>query len=333
MSSGTRSRKRKAQATVSDETRSTNEAEFVNVLQDMDQEHGQERPGNGKQAKRKSNRFVDFEAILQDEVDLVQPNRENPLQSIISDQIPEMMRCGGDDLTLHVPEQIKVKIRQHQYINLAVLLKGPVELTEMCSGSLLTVNEQGQLETRSKPVTEKIQSIAQWTDAFLIYASIYLAEHPSAALQLIRYISLIREASQKYVGFGWRVYDEQFRLRQAIELKSWGEIRSDLWLRCFSGQSAVFSQPHAHYAPTALTGNRVSGPKCIDFNTGQCHWSNCRYQHACFICSSQLHGKHTCPMNNPSSVNQGLAKLRAPAPRPFRARQNYYRASRGAPRQ
>ena len=42
-----------------------------------------------------------------------------------------MPRCPGADMTVHVPKQIQDKIMSHQYINLALLLKGSLELAEI----------------------------------------------------------------------------------------------------------------------------------------------------------------------------------------------------------
>ena len=38
--------------------------------------------------------------------------------------IPEMVRCGGDEIAFHVPEATACKIRQHEFVNLAVCSKG-----------------------------------------------------------------------------------------------------------------------------------------------------------------------------------------------------------------
>ena len=63
----------------------------------------------------------------------------------------EPLRCGDDGLAAHLPKQIQYKITSHQYINLALLLKGSIELDELCSGGTLHLNETGRgIETRPK---------------------------------------------------------------------------------------------------------------------------------------------------------------------------------------
>ena len=43
----------------------------------------------------------------------------------------EPLRCGDEDLALHLPKQIVEKILNQQYINLAMLLKGSIELSKL----------------------------------------------------------------------------------------------------------------------------------------------------------------------------------------------------------
>ena len=53
------------------------------------------------------------------------------------------------------------------------LLKGAFELSAFCNGSVLQLSAEGTLEQRPKECRDKIHNIERWSDAFLIYASIY----------------------------------------------------------------------------------------------------------------------------------------------------------------
>lgn len=184
---------------------------------------------------------------------------------------------------------MKIKIKQHDYVNLTVLLKGAVELNNYSSGVILGVDENGQLVTKAKVSNEQISSIEKWTDAFLIYSSIYLEAHPEQTQEILHYMFLIREAALKYSGTMWRTYDEQFRLRQAENFSPWSKINAYLWLRCFSGQ-ALFN-------PVRPSGQMKSkSPPCIDFNKGFCKWVTCRYPHVCSLCYNERHGRWSCHM-------------------------------------
>ncbi|MEW8547619.1 MAG: hypothetical protein AB2693_29275, partial [Candidatus Thiodiazotropha sp.] len=236
--------------------------------------------------------------------------------------IPEMMRCGDDDIAYHVPGSVKQKIRSHQFVNLAVLLKGGVELAELYGSNLLSVNEKGQLETRPKTVSEKISNISRWTDAFLIFSSIYLEQFPEKTHELLKYMSVIREAANRHAGFGWRNYDEQFRLRQAAQVQSWGTINSDLWLRCFSSNQP--NQASSSYSnPYSSAGSKP--PPCLDFNKGVCQWTFCRYTHACSVCSSAQHGRWACPGVASTSGSQARETQGQLPPHAFRGSFRGYR--------
>ena len=49
-----------------------------------------------------------------------------------------MIKCSSDDLSAHIPHQLKVKIWSHKYFYIALLLKGTAELNEMFSGGYCT---------------------------------------------------------------------------------------------------------------------------------------------------------------------------------------------------
>ena len=169
--------------------------------------------GTGMHKTTRKSSVVDFEQILKESLGDEFVHTQQPAFSALEHaDTTEMVRCGGDAIAFHVPEAIKRKIRQHEFMNLAVLLKGVVELSELYGSNLISLNDKGQLETRPKSVTDKITSIARWTDAFLIFSSIYLLEYPQRTQEILKYMSLIREAAACNAGFGWRHYDEQFRL-------------------------------------------------------------------------------------------------------------------------
>ena len=63
---------------------------------------------------------------------------------------------------------------------------------------------------------------------------IYLEHHPRKSLELLHYMEIIRFASTKWTGFGWRAYDEHFRvlLSRYQNTKCWSVIDQNLWLLC-----------------------------------------------------------------------------------------------------
>lgn len=231
------------------------------------------------------------------------------------------MHLASDDLAAHVPQSLRQQIGQEEYVNLALLLKGSVELADFCSGTLLRLSADGHIESRPKECKDKIKSIDNWTDAFLIFASIYLRTYPNKCQELLHYMWTVRECASRQGGLAWRTYDEQFRLRQAITPASWAHINNDLWWRCLLVKDAAGST------------NRSSriGNTCVFFSKSKCFWHNCKFQHACsncglphpaFKCTSQAissvaESSFNAPGSGVTSMSsQGTQPANAKAPTP-----------------
>ncbi|XP_060563096.1 uncharacterized protein LOC132722588 [Ruditapes philippinarum] len=142
------------------------------------------------------------------------------------------IRLADDDLAAHVPTSLKQKICRGEYVNLMLLLKGAVELSEFCKGTVFKLDSEGHIESAQKECKEQINCIEKWTNAFIIYASIYLSSHADKIYEILHYMFNIRDCASRQGGLSWRTYDEQFRLRQAIAPQSWSKINNELWWRC-----------------------------------------------------------------------------------------------------
>lgn len=92
---------------------------------------------------------------------------------------------------------LREQIWKGEFINLSLLLKASVELSEICSPSTLRITPSGTIEARPKNISEANPSIERWTDAFLIYMSLLVTKKPVLSAQLIRYMAVIREAAQE----------------------------------------------------------------------------------------------------------------------------------------
>ena len=230
--------------------------------------------------------MFDINTILNDPTVQQAPDKELPTLSFNVEEEPvNMLRCADDDLSAHVPKQLRQKIWENKYINIALLLKGNAELAEIFSGGLLHVID-GKIEARPKQTKEKVNSIEQWTEAFLIFMSIYLSRYPDKTQELLKYITAIRDAAAKFPNYAWRQYDEQFRVRQALKVENWGKINADLWLRTMPVSSTTS-------LPSQFDVYQFSS--CREFNNkGFCNFYRCRYQHSCDLCGSHFHGMIRC---------------------------------------
>jgi hypothetical protein len=153
--------------------------------------------------------------------------------------------------------------------------------------------------------------------------------HPDKAPELLKYVSIIREAAQKFPGYGWREYDKQFRMRQAYSpSKSWASIDGELWYLVLLPSAAPrgasfpggfrdrFRQEGGNNGQrgnwnarmVGVLGQRswgggmpgqnrgIVGPKgvCWAFNREGCSSPGCTFAHICARCRQSGHAAKTC---------------------------------------
>ena len=186
-------------------------------------------------------------------------------------------RCLSDEVFAHIPISLREKIWRGTFVNLALLLKGSGELDEFCTGGSFCLTNEGTIESRPREFKNKVPNIEKWTDAFIIYMSVYIVAHKEDAPDMLKYMFNIREAAQKQGGFAWRSYDEQFRLRQENSKMSWAVINTDLWWRCSLSSNSLGANNWGQ--------SQTRPPPCLDYNKGNCRWKNCRFQHICSYCN------------------------------------------------
>ena len=203
-------------------------------------------------------------------------------------------------LTCNVSENLKSKIINSDYIELALLLEN-TSLQEV-SEKKIFFTEKGELITKETTRSNlKINSISKWTDAFLIFASIYSVAHPDSVQGLFKYIHDIRLGAARCGNgtMGWKKYDEQFRLRRRSDPSMpWSKIDYELWL-LFMQAPQQPTVPETSLSPYAHN-------KCFNFNyRGRCDRFNCRYVHKCIKCSGG-HPQCACSQLNTASQTPNL---------------------------
>ncbi|XP_033760464.1 uncharacterized protein LOC117342417 [Pecten maximus] len=234
---------------------------------------------------------------------------DNACGSVFSPEI-EIIPLESDSIGNHVPRALKQKIWGHEYINLALLLKGYSELNEFCTSAPMVVGSSGVIETRPAICKEKITNIEKWTDAFHIFMSIYLERFPHKTQELLQYISTIRGAASQGVSGGWQIYDEQFRARLSQSPGSpWNQINSNLWFRVMTPQAGGMGKNNQakDYTKDSQVGNYKPSGACHAFNKGNCKWDNCRFAHVCSICADS-HSATQCKSFRASAENSRQGK-------------------------
>lgn len=211
----------------------------------------------------------------------------NVIDLQLFDNIPVAIPSNSSLLGFHVNSSVKDKIVQGSYVDLANLLSQPGQLSQ--EGGKLIVNANGHL-TVSHGSQKRINTIEEWSDAFLVFASIYLSAHVDQTQELLKYFSVIRLAAKRYRGMGWLSYDTQFRLRMATNpgAISFGLIDQELWMLSM-GPSTLY--------------NSGGEKKCYDYNYRSCFRVNCPYRHCCLHCSGN-HTLQTCRRYSGTSSGQ-----------------------------
>ena len=182
-----------------------------------------------------------------------------------------------------VPQQLKDKIKTYQYVELSALLS-----SGRGSGNenSLSVGSGGELFLKSTADNQKYLNIESWTDAMLIFTSIFTAAHPIKCQDLLKYISNIRLGAKQHGGMGWRAYDQQFRLRLAADpARSFAKIDYELWLLFMAAPNSNTTMPQQ--------ASKNLGKKCFDFNFRYCSKLNCTFRHACLKCNND-HPSRLC---------------------------------------
>ena len=117
-----------------------------------------------------------------------------------------------------VSAKLKLKIWNNEFVELKSLLPNSNEepLSIMVKAGKI---ELQQVSSNKNPIT-----IHQWTDAFLIFISIYLQKFPQEASNLLKYMYTIREINKLHGEQAWRNYDETFRKIRETSLLPWERV-------------------------------------------------------------------------------------------------------------
>ncbi|XP_048243033.1 uncharacterized protein LOC125375967 [Haliotis rufescens] len=193
-----------------------------------------------------------------------------PINARIACSGDKMVTLSTDNVGSFIPQPIRDKIHNREYVDLATLIKGLDK--EQSMDSTIRVNSMSQLEMSRQ--SKDIQSVKEWTTAFIIFVSIYLEKFPESHQQMLKYLHTIRLAASR--GQCWQNYDKQFRLRISRSTdKAWGTINAELWMlymnvtpQPVNRSFTTFKQPSQ--SPTA---NTLKVGLCRDFNDPGIFWS------------------------------------------------------------
>ena len=138
----------------------------------------------------------------------------------------------------HISQSLNEKIWKSEYIDMSLLFvdsAASVLATAHKDSEVALVLEGNKMFLRpsSSPSgrQRKPDSWDKWASAFHTFMAIYLVRFPSRAIELLKYMEIVRTAAIQFSGYGWRVYDEQFRLKQEAQPdQSWADLDPKLQL-------------------------------------------------------------------------------------------------------
>lgn len=200
------------------------------------------------------------------------PNIDASIQQGEHNEDPILIPTYADQ-DIFVNEGTKNKIWNGKYIDLALLLRQNFcHSATTTSGTLTVVNNQLTIKQSGTKIKVPINSIQNWTDAFINFIIVFSLKHANKVVELLKYMSIIRGAAMNDPIHKWLEYDTQFRLRMSKDpSKSWATLDGHLWLSCgLSGDLSAVTQ---------------SSAPCYEYNfKGACARLNCAYAHTCIKC-------------------------------------------------
>ena len=153
----------------------------------------------------------------------------------------------------------------------------------------LKVGNQGlTIPLPSSSKRPKITSIDRWLNAFAIYFAVVVSVYPSHAADLIAYQQLIRDATRKFPGMAWYVYDVEFRRRASHNLSAGTSSSTLILLQAYPNSGCRSCSSTDHLSDTCPLSPRrsqdalIQSDLCFNFNKGRpCACIPCPYQHRC----------------------------------------------------
>lgn len=199
---------------------------------------------------------------------------------------PNSLCSITDALGTHVPQIVRQSIYNNEFVHMHNML--PLKPHDEPQQQLAFVN--GELIIQPKHKEIKITSVETWTNAFLVFSSIYLTKFPEHTQAILKYMNTICTAAQRSPNLNWLNYDIQFRLKRSRNHTiDWGSIDAELWLLYVAQGSFLTSPQMSNFS------NKLA--KCFEFNYKcSCGRPYCNYHHVCLKCNN--HSSIYCRVNN-----------------------------------
>ena len=234
-----------------------------------------------------------------------------------------------------VPLKIKNQIWANEFIDLGILLSQKLATFNNTSTSAtntrtfeLVSNDSNLLQVASTKSKVEIASIEQWSDAFLVYLTIYCEKFPHYLKEMTTYMSMVQVLAHRKRDYLW--YDQEFRYGRSLHGGSW-KIDSELWLIATDNTNPNYDRTspglggqifRAYPENKKYNGYRTQSnshnsnkprhPKgyCYKYHsTGECIRSPCPFKHNCYLQGCQaIHPVFKCKLRGNAKPTSGNVK-------------------------
>ncbi|CAG2194566.1 unnamed protein product [Mytilus edulis] len=215
-------------------------------------------------------------------------------------------------LALGVDPKLKADIWSNKYINLEDLLKSKsrvVKYVPIEKDDCLTF-------VKNSSSKAKIESMAQWHEAFRIYGAIYFEKYPTESPELMKYAAIIANLAEKAGIEAAFFYDQAYRQWREVDPLHlpWDGVNGELFNEALAmgliGKTNAMKQPFLTQSLTApvLKQKRF----CYAFNNESgCTARICRYEHTCQVCGGD-HSRRDCQQSKHENADSNSTNRRGP---------------------
>ena len=215
-------------------------------------------------------------------------------------------KCFKPVLSKHVPDHLKSRIWANKYINFQYLIESdPTE--ELAFQFVPTNSKDSGLTLQPVRPKAKLDGWVAWNKAMCMFMEIYCMKYPNRCMELLQYVGMLNNFSDKFPFHQVYAYDKEFRAElEWYPAKPWNFIDQQLWSTTLHG---IHTLPHQGnpqqyvFKQKAGAGGTKSQPRgvdnqfrnCFDYNRGGCNRPSCSFPHVCGRCGSSAHTTFNCP--------------------------------------
>ncbi|CAG2207821.1 unnamed protein product [Mytilus edulis] len=251
------------------------------------------------------------------------PTEGSPSQQVVNHLLqgtPNTGTCsnelGGQGLSrplaLGVDPKLKADIWSNKYINLEDLLKSKSRVVKY-----VPVEKDDCLTfVKNSSSKAKIESMAQWHEAFRIYGAIYFEKYPTESPKLMKYAAIIANLAEKAGIEAAFFYDQAYRQWREVDPLHlpWDGVNGELFNEALAmgliGKTNAMKQP---FLTQSLTAPALKQKRfCYAFNNESgCTARICRYEHSCQNCGGD-HSRRDCQQSKHENADFNSTNRRGP---------------------